>query len=440
MQPWRNPHRIQHEAKRHMRVLFVHQNFPAQYRHLAPALAARRGIEVLALGENAGEALPGVRHIRYKAPADGAKDTHRYVRRFETGVYRGQQVIRAALALKARGFTPDLVCCHPGWGEGLFLRDVWSQAKLLYFFEFFYRSTGADVGFDPPGEVGIDDACRVRTLNATHLLSLDAADWGQTPTQWQASRFPDWAQARMSVVHEGVDTNAIRRRKNAEVTLADGRTLRASDEVVTFVARGLEPYRGFHVFMRSLPEILARRKRAQVVVVGGDEPHYGSKPKEGDTWREALLAELGDRVDRSRLHFTGKVPHPVLLDLLSLSSAHVYLTYPFVLSWSMLEAMACECLVIGSATAPVQEVIEHGRNGLLVDFFSPDAVAAAVIGALADPAAMAPLRAAARQTVIRRYDLRSVCLPQHLALVDAVAAGRVPDLPRPAQPKAASAS
>lgn len=418
-----------------MRVLFVHQNFPAQYRHVAPALAARRGTEVLALGENAGEALQGVRHIRYKAPAPGAQDTHRYVRRFEAGVYRGQQVVRAALALKERGFVPDLVCCHPGWGEGLFLRDAWPQAKLLYYFEFFYRSSGADVGFDPPGEaggeVGIDDACRVRTMNAVHLLSLDAADWGQTPTQWQASRFPDWARARMSVVHEGVDTSAIRRRRNAEVRLADGRTLKGGDEVVTFVARGLEPYRGFHVFMRSLPEILARRPRAQVVMVGGDEPHYGSKPRDGGTWRELLLAELGDRLDHGRLHFTGKVPHPVLLDLLSLSSAHVYLTYPFVLSWSMLEAMACECLVIGSATAPVQEVIEHGRNGLLVDFFSPAALAAAVVGALADPAAMAPLRAAARQTVIRRYDLRSVCLPQHLTLMDAVAAGRAPDPARP---------
>ena len=216
-----------------MRVLFVHQNFPAQYRHVAPILA-RRGDTVVALGENAGEALPGVRHLRYKPPHAGGKDTHRYVRRFENAVFRGQQVARAALALKARGFAPDLVCCHPGWGEGLFLRDVWPDAKLLYYFEYYFRSSGGDVGFDPPGgEVSIDDAGRVRTLNATHLMSLEQADWGQTPTRWQCSRFPDWARARMSVVHEGVDTRAIRRREEARFALPDGRMLRPGDEVVT---------------------------------------------------------------------------------------------------------------------------------------------------------------------------------------------------------------
>jgi len=423
-----------------MKVLFVHQNFPAQYRHLAPALA-KRGDVAVALGENPGEALPGVRHLRYKPPpSQGGKDTHRYVRRFENAVFRGQQVARGALSLKARGFSPDLVCCHPGWGEGLFLRDVWPDAKLLYYFEYYFRSAGGDVGFDPPGEVSIDDAGRVRTLNATHLMSLEQADWGQTPTRWQHSRFPDWAQARMSVVHEGVDTRAIRRRENAEYALPDGRKLRRGDEVVTFIARGLEPYRGFPNFMRSLPEILARRPAAQVVMVGGDEPHYGSKPPDGGTWKETLLAELGGRLPLERVHFTGKVPHAALLDLLSLSSAHVYLTYPFVLSWSMLEAMSLGCLVIGSATAPVQEAIEDGVNGLLVDFFSPDAIAAAVVRALADPAATAPLRAAARRTVQERYDLRDVCLPGQIALADAVASGRRPPPDLGGRPAAAPAA
>jgi len=409
-----------------MRVLFVHQNFPAQYRHLAPALAARKGHEVVGLGENPGEALPGVRHIRYKAPSTGAKDTHRYVRRFENAVYRGQQVARAGLSLKEKGFVPDIVCCHPGWGEGIFLRDVWPDAKLLYYFEFYYTSQGADVGFDPPGPVAIDDACRVRTLNATHLLSLETADWGHTPTKWQHSRFPDWARARMSVAHEGIDTRAIRRLENPQFALGDGRTLTEHDEVVTFIGRGLEPYRGFHMFMRALPEILAKRKQAQIVMVGGEDPHYGGKPASGGSWKAVLLEELGDRVDRTRLHFPGKVPHAALQNLLSLSSAHVYLTYPFVLSWSMLESMACGCIVIGSATAPVEEVIQDGHNGLLVDFFSPDAIAAGVVRALADPAAMRPLRDAARRTVVENYDLRGICLPEHLRLVENVAAGRQP--------------
>jgi glycosyltransferase involved in cell wall biosynthesis len=412
-----------------MRVLFVHQNFPGQYRHIAPAMARRKGVEVVGLGENPGDALPGVKHIRYKAPPNGAKDTHRYVRRFETAVYRGQHVARAALALKERGFTPDMICCHPGWGEALYLKEVWPDAKSLYYFEFYYRSSGADVGFDPPGQaVHIDDACRVRTLNATHLLSLDSADWGQTPTRWQASRFPDWAQQRMSVIHEGVDTDAIRRNERAEFALADGRTLTREDEVVSFVARGLEPYRGFHIFMRSLPEILARRPRAQIVLVGGDDPHYGGKPKEAESWKALLLAELGDRLDLSRLHFTGKIPHAALGALMSIAAAHVYLTYPFVLSWSLLEAMSSSCAIIGSRTAPVEEVIRDGETGLLVDFFSPEAVAEAVVRALERPEEMRPMREAARRLVREHYDLHRVCLPRHLHLIEDVAAGRTPVL------------
>ena len=412
-----------------MRILFVHQNFPGQYRHVAPSLALRSGWQVVGLGENPGDALPGVQHVRYKGPPASGKDTHRYVRRFENAVFRGQHVARACLALKERGFTPDIICCHPGWGEGLYLKDVWPDTKALFYFEFYYRSQGADVGFEPPGQpVHIDDACRVRTLNATHLLSLDVADWGQTPTHWQASRFPDWARARMSVIHEGIDTDIIRRNPEARFALADGRELTAAEEVITFVGRGLEPYRGFHVFMRALPEILRARPRAQVVLVGGDDPHYGSRPKEGGTWRELLLAELGDRLDTARLHFTGKVPHAQLQALMSISSAHVYLTYPFVLSWSLLEAMACGCAIIGSRTPPVEEVIRHEETGLLVDFFSAEEVAAGVIRALERPEAMAPMREAARALVREHYDLRRVCLPKHLALVDAVLAGHTPEL------------
>ncbi|MDO9708007.1 glycosyltransferase family 4 protein [Paracraurococcus lichenis] len=411
-----------------MRVLFVHQNFPGQYRHVAPALAARPGTRVVALGENAGEALPGVQHLRYQPPSAASEKTHRYVRRLENAVYRGQQVARAGLALKERGFVPDMVCCHPGWGEGLYLRDVFPDARMLYYYEYYYTSAGGDVGFDPPGPVHIDDAARVRTLNANHLLCLQASDWGHTATRWQASRFPDWARDRLSVVHEGVDTETIRRLPDPAFTLPNGATLRRGDEVVTFIGRGLEPYRGFPTFMRALPSILERRPNAQVVLVGGDEPHYGSRPREGGTWRAVMLQEVGERIDQGRVHFVGKVPHPQLQAILSLSSAHVYLTYPFVLSWSMLEAMANECLIVGSATPPVQEVIEDGRNGLLVDFFSPVQVADAVVLALAEPEAWWPLRRAARQTVVDRYDLRSRCLPDLIDLIDDVAAGRRPRL------------
>jgi glycosyltransferase involved in cell wall biosynthesis len=417
-----------------LRALFVHQSFPGQYRHLAPALAARPGEEVVALGERHLAELPGVRAHGYRAPAGAGAGTHRYVRPLEAAVRRGQQVARAATALKRRGFAPDIVLCHPGWGEGLFLRDVFPDARFLFCFEYHYGAAGADVGFGEEGPVPLDEAARVRVLNANNLLSLEAADWGHTATHWQRSRFPDWARPRISVVHEGVDTALFRPDAGARFALPDGRVLSRAEEVVTFVARGLEPYRGFPSFMRALPELLQQRPRAQVVVVGEDACFYGGPPPGGGTWGDALRAELDGRLDLSRVHVVGRVPHAALRSLFQVSAAHVYLSYPFVLSWSLLEAMACGCAVVGSATAPVEEVVTDGHDGRLVPFHAPEAIAAAVAGLLADQEAARALGAAARARVVRDYDLRSVCLPAGLALLDAVASGAAGSDAGPAAP------
>ena len=405
-----------------MRTLFVHQSFPGQYRHLAPALAARPGAEVVALGERHVAALPGVRTHGYRAPAGAGARTHRYVRPLEAAVRRGQEAARAALALKEGGFTPDLVCCHPGWGDGLFLRDVFPDARFLFYFEFHYAHAGADVGFGEPGPVPLEEAARVRVLNANNLLSLEAADWGHTATHWQRSRFPDWARPRLSVVHEGVDTDHFRHDAQARFALPDGRVLTRDDEVVTYVARGLEPYRGFPSLMRALPELLRRRPRAQVVIVGEDATFYGRPPEGGGTWRAALKAELGERLDATRIHFAGRIPHAALRRLFQVSAVHLYLSYPFVLSWSLLEAMACGCAVLGSATPTVSEVVIDGVTGRLVPFHAPEAIAAAAADLLADREAGRALGMAARAHMVRVYDLQRVCLPAGLALLDAVAA------------------
>lgn len=409
-----------------MRTLFIHQSFPGQYRHIATALAARKGEEVAALGEQRLGTLPGVRHFHYARPRGAGEGTHRYLRSFEAAIRRGQATARAAAALKAQGFTPDLVCCHPGWGEGLFLRDVFPEAKLLCYFEFFYSAQGADVGFETGGVVDLDEAARVRIMNANHLLCLDAADWGHTPTRWQHSRFPLWARDRISVMHEGVDTDMIRRDPGATFTLADGRCLSRSDEVVTFVSRGLEPYRGFPSFMRALPEVLRHRPRAQVVIVGDDEPQYGRRHATALSCREEMLAELGGQLDAQRVHFVGRIAHQHLLSLFSISAAHVYLTYPFVLSWSLIEAMASGCPVIGSATAPVEEVISDEVNGLLVAFADAGRLAERIVWLLEKPRQAASLGEAARETAVTRFDLHGVCLPKALALLDLVAAGHLP--------------
>ncbi|MBF2099377.1 MAG: glycosyltransferase family 4 protein [Gloeomargaritaceae cyanobacterium C42_A2020_066] len=417
-----------------MRVLFVHQNFPGQYKHLAPAIAAPKGNEVMALCINVPPKLPGVPVWRYQVSRGTTPNVHPWVAETETKTIRGEACGRAALQIRQRGFVPDVICAHPGWGETLFLKDVFPEAKLLSFVEFHYGPTGRDMGFDPEFDSsGFEDFCRIRLKNAANLLSLDLMDWGLSPTHWQASTVPAPFQPRLSVIHDGVDTDAVCPNPQASITLGRAGRLTAKDEVITFVNRNLEPMRGFHIFMRAIPEIQARCPQARIVIIGGDGVSYGRPPGEGKTWRQVLLAELGDRIDLARVHFIGRVPYDQFLQVLQVSAVHVYLTYPFVLSWSMLEAMSTGALVIGSATPPVMEVIEDGVNGLLVDFFDAPALAAAIARVLRHPDRMQTLRQKARETVQTRYDLRRICLPQHLALVETLAAGRTPTpSPRPA--------
>jgi glycosyltransferase involved in cell wall biosynthesis len=421
-----------------MRILFIHQNFPGQYKHLAPALAANPENEVLALAMNKSPAMPGVKVIHYQAKRGSSKSIHPWVADMETKVIRGEAALNAASKLKEQGFTPDIICAHPGWGEALFVKDVWPSAKLLSFIEFYYIADGGDYNFDPEfSDPSITGRCRLRMKNANHLLSLDACDWGLSPTQWQMQTVPKRFHEKMSVIHDGVDTQLVRPNPNATISLQQkGLTLKPGDEVITFVNRNMEPYRGFHIFMRALPEIQRRRPNAMTIIVGGDEVSYGKALEDGQTYRSMMLKEVGAQLDMERVRFVGRVPYDDFLRMLQVSAAHVYLTYPFVLSWSMLEAMAAGCALVGSATQPVEEVIQDGVNGLLVDFFSPTEIADAIDRVLDAPDRMQAMREAARQTVVERYDLKSVCLPRHIELVYSIAKGKKPQ----ADPAAAVAT
>ena len=411
-----------------MRILFVHQNFPGQYRHLAPALADSPANEVLAIGEEASIRRmqgfhPRVRLLGYPQPQGASRQTHHYLRSSEAAVRRGQSVARLALELRRQGFVPDVICAHPAWGEALFLKDVFPAARLLLYLEFFYRGSGSDVGFDPEFPSSFDDRCRVRARNTTQLISLDAGDAGVSPTHWQRDQYPEVYRQRIEVIHDGIRSDLACPGDVAGFVLPEGRgILRSGDEVLTYVARNLEPYRGFHTFMRALPAVLAARPRLQVLIVGGDEVSYGRPLPGGASYREHYLRELGSGIDASRVHFLGKIPYPRFIDVLRLSTAHVYLTYPFVLSWSLLEAMSCGCALIASDTAPVREVLQHGHNGLLVDFFSPAALAATIVSVLADPESTRPLRAQARRDIVDHFDLATRTLPRLVALVGDLAA------------------
>ncbi len=403
-----------------MKILFVHQNFPGQFLHLAPELA-RRGHECLALTDHANTRASAIPVARYKfdAPVIDNAAT-RLGRNYTMMSDRGVIVARAALQLRdQRGYQPDVIFGHSGWGETLFLKEVWPQAKLLVYAEFYYRGRGADVGFDPEFNPPSFDQVMIAQGRTTHLgQALLHGDRGLSPTRWQASTYPPALRALIDVIHDGVDTAVMRPDPAASVTLPDGRVLRAGDEVLTFVNRNLEPYRGYHIFMRALPAVLAARPKAHAVIVGGNEVSYGATPKGKTGWKDLLLDEVAGRLDLSRVHFVGKVPYPTFTALMQVARTHAYLTYPFVLSWSMIEAMAAGAHVVASATAPVQEVICDGVNGSLVDFFDVSGWETRLIEALGHPDRFLGLRAAARQTVLDRYDLHGLCLPRMVAFVE----------------------
>ena len=397
-----------------MKILFVHQNMPGQFKHLVPALAAQRGNEVVFVTQRKGIELKGVRTARYELPRTAKPSTHHYVRLYENSVIHGQAVVRVCTALAQEGFRPDVIVAHPGWGEALFLKDIYPSRPLLNFCEFYYSGRGADVGFDPEEQATIDDIARARARNAHLLLSLEACDAGLSPTLWQKSRHPQVFHDKIDVVFDGIDTDVVKPDPAASFTLPNGRKLTRADEVVTYVARNLEPYRGFPNFVRALPAILAARPGAQVLVVGGDEVSYGRAPKDGKTWRESMLTEV--ECDLSRVHFLGKLPYARYLEVLQISALHIYLTRPFVLSWSCVEAMAAGCLVLGSATPPVEEFIVDGENGFLVDFHSPAQIADRAIALLGARTGLDRVRQAARATSVERCAL-DVCLPRQQQLI-----------------------
>jgi glycosyltransferase involved in cell wall biosynthesis len=344
--------------------------------------------------------------------------TTRLGRNFTLMSDRGVSVARFCQRLRAEGYVPDVIYGHSGWGETLFLKEVWPEAKLLLFCEFYYRGRGTDTGFDPEFQAsGFDQVMIAQSRAAYMAQALVHADKGVSPTEWQASTHPPLLRQQIEVIFDGVDCDRLAPNPEARFTLPDGRILKRGDEVLTFVNRNLEPYRGYHIFMRALPDVLAARPDAQVVIVGGNEISYGHPPKDGGSWKDVILDEVKDRLDLSRVHFTGRLPYDRLVDLMHVARVHAYLTYPFVLSWSMVEAMAAGTLVVGSDTPPVAEVIRDGVNGRLVDFFDVQGWSAALIDALARPEAFDGLRAAARQTVLERYDLRSVCLPKQVDLL-----------------------
>ncbi len=394
-------------------ILFIHSNFPGQYKLLARHLARLDGLRVFAIGSQTASDVEGVRLKRYRTSTESTREVHPFAQRFEIECRRAERVIYAANVLKLEGMSPRIIFVHPGWGESLPLRQLFPDAKICVYCEFYYSAHGTDIGFDPEFQgYGVDGMTRIELRNAASLLALVDADRGIAPTRWQRSVFPAELRSKIRCVHDGLDITNLQPGPARFSHPILPREFVTGDEVLTFVARGLEPYRGFHVFMRSLPKILAERPDAQVCIVGGPDVCYGSAPVSGGTWKNVLLQELNGQVDLTRVHFLDRLPYHQLLELLRVSRAHVYMTYPFVLSWSLLEAMALGCTVIASDVAPVREVITDRQNGLLVPFFEKEALAAKITEVLAFPERFERLRSRASATISAGYSFERSTFPQ----------------------------
>jgi len=405
-----------------MKILFVHQNMPGQYRELIDFLVGQKTHKLFFLTQRDDLQIEGVNVRVYKRFHTSTEESFGLSRTFEDGVANGFSVCQAAKQLEEReGFVPDIILGHTGWGELSFLKDIWPDVPIIGFFEYFYRATGGMVGFDPEDTLSPQAAIFARARNAIPYMNIDSADVGHSPTRWQRDRFPESFHKKIYVCHDGIRTDKLKADPTAEVTLGRlPKPLTQEDEVITYVARNLERARGFHVVMRALPKLLKERPKARVIIVGGNENSYGREIAHTGGLRGMLEAELGTSVAWDRVHFLGRVPYEGLCNIIRIGRCHLYMSMPFVLSWSMLEAMSMEATVIGSDVAPTREVIEHGKNGLLVDYFNSEALADQIIDVLANREAYAHIGPAARAHVIKEYDFTTVCLPEHVRQINAL--------------------
>jgi glycosyltransferase involved in cell wall biosynthesis len=403
-----------------MNILFIHQNMPGQYREILTWLAARAEHRIVFLTQR--EKVPPIRGVtiaRYKPHHKAGDGAYALSRHFEDSMGTAYGAFRACRRLKDDGFIPDIVIGHPGWGELTFVKQVWPAAPILGYWEYYFLAQGGSIGFDP--EFPANDATPqiTRARNALNHLCLPDIDLGQSPTEWQMATYPEPFRARSYICHDGIRTDLLTPDAEAAVSLGRlGRPLTRADELVTYMARNMEPTRGFHIFMRALPAILDARPEARALIIGGSEVSYGPGNGEKGGYRGRMERELGDKLDWSRVHFLGRVPYGDFLRIVAISRCHIYLTVPFVLSWSLLEAMAMQATVVASDTAPVREVVSHGKTGLLVDFLDPAALARQVVEVLERPQDFADLGPAAREHMVRTYDFRSQTLPVHIEKIN----------------------
>ncbi len=403
-----------------MKVLFIHPNFPAQYRNIAAALARDRNNEIIYLTNNPRPEyeIPGVKKVVYGPVTEASEKIHFQARNFEKSTLTAEAALITMLKLKReQRFVPDIICGHSGWGATMFAKDVFPETPLLSYLEWYYHASGSNLDFDPEMPVTLKVATNIRLRNAPILMDLAACHAGITPTLWQKKQFPGEFHPKITQLHDGIDTGYFKPDPNVTLELP-GVNLTGAKKLITYAARGMEPYRGFPQFIEALPEVLSQDKECHVIIAGEDRVCYSAPLPEGKSYKEHMLEKVD--LDLSRVHFVGGLPYGQYIKLLQASDVHVYLTYPFVLSWSFLEAMSCGCLVVASNTEPVQEIIQDGENGIMVDFFSPSEIAGKMLDALSKNSQHEAIRQNARNTIMEKYSLQKL-LPLHIKLIKDIA-------------------
>ena len=404
-----------------LRFLFSHRNFPAQFRHIITELGCDPENEIVFLcNTQTPIEIKGVKKVLYKLKRKVPQNAHRYLKQYEEAIIHGQGAAESAIALKNSGFIPDIIYAH-GWGNSMFFKDIFPDVPLINYCEWYYNSSGADIGFDRIMP-DYDKKALTRCNNSQFLQDLISCDLGICPTKWQKSQFPKELQSKINVIHDGIDTDYFIPNPDAEFKIPDKDIiLSCKDEVLTYATRGMESYRGFPQFMEIAEKLLQKRKNLHVVIAGEDRVCYGPKLR-NITFKELMLKNLN--LDLSKLHFTGGLPYKEYRKLLQISSVHCYLTYPFVLSWSMLEAMAAGCLIVASKTQPVEEVIKDKQNGYLVNFYNIEEFVKTIDEILEAKANNGgihsdknqKIKMNARKTIVENYDLKEL-LPRHIEMI-----------------------
>ena len=398
-------------------VVFIHQNMPGQFKNICARISQNKNNKIIFITKRKEIQLSNIEKITYELKRKPRRDAHHYVVNLDEQLLYGQAVAGALISLRERGVRPDLIFAHSGWGEALFVKEIFPDSKLVVFSEFYYRSRDSDVSFLQGDAISDDDRCRLASRNFHITNSMMYADLIVTPTLWQKSVHPRLLWDSIVTHHEGVDCQAIRTDRRSEITLPNGWTIRKGDEVITYVSRNLEPYRGFDVFFEAIKVAHRRSPDRRFVIIGGDGISYGKKPEDGLPWRTHLLHRETSTLEN--VAFLGRVPYAAFLDLLYIAKAHVYLTVPFVLSWSLLEAMALETCVVASRTHPVQEVVSDRHNGLLCAY-DADSIAETLDHALSlSDDQRRHIGAMARGTVDQNYDFETASMPRLVAEIKA---------------------